>query len=142
MTSKSEIAGAAAGATQNRDFIEALMAVCVLAASADDRVQISEIASIGAICASDTDLSEDAARKLLADYTQLLQDDVVAGRIERRRLATGQQDRYAFVLHGHTRTHLDVNPAHRGQMAVAIFQIESAVAFVQDRHVEFQRSVR
>jgi tellurite resistance protein len=75
MSSESGAPEPKAGRLQNMALMEAVIAVCVLAADADDDVQVCEMSSISAAIATDPALGNvdmDKAEALLADYLRIL----------------------------------------------------------------------
>lgn len=71
------------GRHQNRDFMEAVAAVCALMAGADADTQACERSSIAAAMSTDpafADLDADAVVGLMNDYTGQLQDKGAAGK--------------------------------------------------------------
>jgi tellurite resistance protein TerB len=83
MSSESGAPEPKAGRLQNMALMEAVIAVCVLAADADDDVQVCEMSSISAAIATDPALGNvdmDKAEALLADYLRILEGDKAAAK--------------------------------------------------------------
>lgn len=78
MTSESETPAPKAGRLQNMALMEAVIAVCILAADADDDVQVCEMSTISAAIATDPALDGvdmDKAEAMLAADLQMLEGD-------------------------------------------------------------------
>jgi tellurite resistance protein TerB len=83
MSSESGAPEPKAGRLQNMALMEAVIAVCVLAADADDDVQVCEMSSISAAIATDPALGNvdmDKAEALLADSLRILEGDKAAAK--------------------------------------------------------------
>jgi tellurite resistance protein TerB len=83
MGSESETPEPKSGRLQNMALMEAVIAVCILAADADDDVQVCEMSTISAAIATDPALDGvdmDKAEALLADTLRMLEGDKAAAK--------------------------------------------------------------
>jgi tellurite resistance protein TerB len=85
MTGEHDGLAAGAGGIQGNEFLEAVIAVCVLAAGADDEVQLCERETIGSAILTDPalhGLSIDMAQELLEHYAARLESGAPRARAD------------------------------------------------------------